>query len=55
MSKSTKQLDKKIAKLAKKAAKTVENCDVATCSEELHWCTGCESHMVAAYTCPNCD
>jgi hypothetical protein len=49
------KLDKKIAKQAKKAANTVENCNVDTCTETLHWCTGCDCHMVAAYTCSNCD
>jgi hypothetical protein len=51
----TAKLDKKIAKQAEKAAATVENCNVDTCTTEMHWCTGCECHLEAAYTCSNCD
>jgi hypothetical protein len=50
-----KALDTLIKVQAEAAAITVESCDVAVCSEELHWCTGCGCHLVAAYECSNCD
>jgi hypothetical protein len=51
----TKALNTLIMVQADAAALTVENCDVTTCTEEMHWCTGCNCHLVAAYTCSNCN
>lgn len=50
-----KALDTLIKIQAGAAAAEIEGCEPATCLEPLHWCTGCDCHLVAAYTCSNCD
>jgi hypothetical protein len=37
------------------AAETVASCNIDTCTEAWHWCTGCECHLDEDNTCNNCD
>lgn len=37
------------------AVRTLPDCNIDNCTEDWHWCTGCECHLDTDNTCMNCN
>lgn len=37
------------------AVESLPGCNVDTCTNEWHWCTGCEYHLENDGMCQNCN